>query len=138
MSDLPLEHIRDEDALLRRVPDQPSMISRQAGTVRPTSGAFQPARVDGGLSVDIRRLLADPRAPELVLGNRPEDGLVELLARVPRGAGLDVEHAPLATNAAHANVLGWDRFSRTARKRIQRELALATAWVRQPPARDLL
>ncbi len=131
--DVAPEAIADGDCLLRRVPDQPErMWTRSRGVLRPTSAAMKPSEADGGLSVDVRRLLADPASPASVLGDRPDDGLVEWSAAVPRDAGLEVEHAPLPGRYSHADVLGLDRFHKAEQKRIRRELAKDAVWVQQP------
>lgn len=129
----PVELIDDSDWLLRRVPDQHGkMWTRKGGVLRPSSAALKPSQADGGLSVDVRRLLAQPTLPDSVLGERPDDGLVEFRAAHPRGAGLTVEHAPLENRYSHANVSGFDRFERAEEKRIRRELAKQVAWVQEP------
>ncbi len=134
MSGYDVEEVEDGDALLRRVPNRPSMFTRKGGTLRPSSGAFQPTRADDGVSVDVRRLLPDPSDPECALRGRLDDGLVELLARVPREHALDVHHTPQEENPAHADIIGWRKFPREVQKRKQRELALSCVWVRQPAA----
>jgi hypothetical protein len=124
--------IGDGEALLRRIANKPNMLKRDGDVVRPTSAAFKPAGSDGGVSVDVRSLLPDPGVPTSVLALFPGQGLVELSARGVRERALDVVHAPLSDNDAHANIIGWDRMSKPDQKRAQRELALAAAWVRQP------
>jgi len=111
-----IEEVEDGDALLRRVPNQPSMFTRKGGTLRPSSGAFQPTRADDGVSLD--------------------DGLVELLARVPREHALDVHHTPQEENPAHADIIGWRKFPREVQKRKQRELARSCVWIREPAAQS--
>jgi len=128
---LPTVEIVADDALLRRV--VPGLVTRQ-GTVRPTSVVFKPHPDDGAVSVDVRRLLPVPGDPLSVLAGFPEYGLVELLASTVRGAGLQVFHAPLADNPAHANIVGLADMSRAESKRLQRELAKKAAWVREPGA----
>jgi hypothetical protein len=124
--------IGDGECLLRRIASQPNMIKRDGGVARPTSAAFKPSAVDGGLSVDVRSLLPDPGVPTSVLDAFPAAGLVELSVRAVRDAELDVEHAPLPENGAHANIVGWDSMSKPDQKRVQKRLALTAAWVRQP------
>lgn len=130
MSD-PIVDIEDEDALLRRVANHPDMVKRGEG--RPTSAAFKPSERDGGLSVDVRRLLPDATDPTSVLDQYPEHGLVELRAAAPRELGLDVIHDPLPENYAHANIVPEAQMDRAAQRRAYRELARrCTAWVRLP------
>lgn len=127
------EAIGDGDWLLRRVPDQPErMWTRKAGVLRPSSAALKPSSIDGGLSVDVRRLLEDPSAPTSALEDRVDDGLVEFRAAEPRAAGLDVQHAPLPDRFSHANVVGFDGLAKVDEKRFRRELAKHAAWVQEP------
>ena len=127
------EAIADDDRLLRRIRDQPEkMWTKKGGVLRPSSAALKPHQADGGLSVDVRRLLADPRSPGSVLDDDRDDGLVEFEARRPRDAGLDVEHAPLEGRYSHANIVGFERFDRAGQKRVRRELAKQAVWVQTP------
>jgi hypothetical protein len=128
----PLVEIPADDALLRRVANVPDMVKRIGGLVRPSSVVFKPHPEDGAVSVDVRRLLPVPGNPLSVLAGFPEHGLVELLASTVRQLGLEVSHVPLPQNPAHANIEGLPDLTKAERKRSQRELALAAAWVRQP------
>lgn len=124
--------IEDDDALLRRVPDNPDLVKRKGAVVRPSSVAFKPSDTDGGISVDVRRLLDDPTDPLAVLDGLPTHGLVELRASVVRDNGHTVHHAPLDGNPAHANIILQDGLDKKEQARAQRELALASAWIREP------
>ena len=127
------ESVVPDDALLRRVPDQtPSMWKQDEEGIRPTSAAMKPSQRDAGLSVDIRRLLPDPAQPTTVLAEFPTHGLAEFRASVPIGLGLEVHHAPQDDNAAHANVVGFDGFSKSQAKRLQKRLAEAAVWIQMP------
>jgi hypothetical protein len=127
------QEIGGQDVLLRRVPDQPALwTTAEDGTIRPSSAAMKPAGEDGGLSVDVRRLLPDPRNPLSVLSELPSHGLAELRATQVRDQGLEVIHDPLPDNYAHANIVGFGEMSRSQAKRAQKELARAAAWVRMP------
>lgn len=128
----PLVEIEDEDALLRRVANRPNMVKQDGGVFRPTSAAFKGAKADGGLSVDVRRLLPDPTRPETAVDAFPEHGLVELRAGSVRELDLEVLHDPIAENYAHGNIFPTDGMSRAAQGRACRELALKCVWVRQP------
>lgn len=133
------EAIDDDDALLRRVADNPYQWKRAAdGSIRPTSPTMKPHSDDGGLSVDVRRLLDDPKQPQSVLAELPGHGLVEFRARVPRSHGLAVDHDPLPENYAHGNITGFAELPPKEAKRIQKEMAKAATWVRMPAgaARD--
>lgn len=128
-----LEEIDDEDWLLRRILDQPeAMWTRKDGVLRPTSAALKPSEADGALSVDVRRLLAEPARPTSALGEGGDDGLVEFRAAEPRRRGLEVEHAPLEGRYSHANVVGFSELEKKDHLRIRRELAKLVAWVREP------
>lgn len=117
------------DALLRRVPAQPSMINTDRGT--PSSAAFSPSSEDRGISVWIRRLLDEPTDPIAVLDNAL-DGLAELWAQVAFGVGMDVVHVPLEGNYAHGNIYAPAAWSKSQVKRACKELAGDAAWVREP------
>jgi hypothetical protein len=128
-----IHDVQPEDALLRRVADAPAMWTRaDDGTVRPTSAAMKPHDADAGLSVDIRCLLDDPGDPLVAINGFPGYGLAELEARVPFDLDLAVIHEPLDDNAAHANIVGFERLSKSQAKRVQRELAKAAAWICMP------
>ena len=127
------EAIADEDWLLRRIPDQPErMWTRKGGVLRPSSAALKPSSIDEGLSVDVRRLVADPSEPTSVLGDRGDVGLVEFQAAQPRAAGLDVVHTPLPDRYSHADVVGFELLEKAVAKRFRRELAKSVVWVKQP------
>lgn len=129
-----IEHIDDSDALLRRIPDQPGQLwtRRPDGTARPSSASMKPSSDDGGLSVDVRRLLSDPAVPTSVLEDGSGLGLAEFEAGVPRANRLDVEHSPIEGNDAHANVRGFEAMSKNEAKRAQKALAEAAAWIQMP------
>lgn len=128
------ELIADDDALLRRVKDHPGAlwILDDNGRKRPTSGAMKPATTDGGVSVDVRRLLDDPTEPLSSLEGDLDAGLVEFRASVPRLLGLAVEHMPIAANPAHANVFGFEKLSRSKSQRVRKTLAERAVWVKEP------
>jgi hypothetical protein len=129
----PLETIADDDWLLRRIPDQPErMWTRTGGALRPSSAALKPAQTDGGMSVDVRRLLPDPREPLTVLEGQNDSGLIEFRAQQPRNAGLDVVHSPLPNRYSHADVVGLDSLNKPVAKRFLRELAKQAVWVKMP------
>lgn len=127
------EEIADDDALLRRVADNPDLLSRSPnGAIRPSSVSMKPHGTDGRLSVDVRRMLASPSKPEDVLTAHPASGLVEFRALAARDLELVVAHDPLPANRAHANITGFAALSRKQAKRVQRELAKAAVWIRMP------
>jgi hypothetical protein len=135
VSNTPAE-ILDDDALLRRVANRPNMVKAAGDVVRPTSAAFKPSSEDGGISVEVRRFLADPTDPFSVLAELPEHGLVELRAAEPRTLGLTVDHDPLEHSPSHANINGLPGLEKPEARRVARQLALASVWVRQPGLGD--
>lgn len=126
--------IEDEDSLLRRVANSPDMMKRDGDVTRPSSAAFKPHDEDGAVSVDVRKLLANPAEPLSVLADLPEHGLVEIYAGKVREVGLDAVHEPLPKNPAHGNIIGLGAMGKSGQRRAQRELALAAVWVCQPGA----
>lgn len=132
-----VESIADADALLRRVPNNPQHWERAIdGSLRVSSAVFARSKEDAGVSVDVRRLLDDPGQPELALSDRVEHGLIEFTAARVRRQGLDVEHAPVPGNYAHANIIDFPE-SKKERKRVRLELAKGPyAWVRHPAGAD--
>lgn len=62
----------------------------------------------------------------------PEHGLVELRAGVHRAGDYEVVHAPITDNSAHANILPSPGLGKAQQRRAQREMALASVWIRQP------
>jgi len=129
------ETIESDDALLRRVKDDPNLWTEKGGELRVSSAAMSPHPEDQALSVDVRRLIPDPRdpltAPSVVAGE-VADGVVELFARAAERLGLAVKHEPLPENYAHADITGFDQMRRKEAKRAQRELAKTASWVREP------
>lgn len=93
---------------------------------------MKPSSEDGGLSVDVRRLLPDPAVPTSVLEDGSSLGLAEFTAVVPRDNGLDVDHNPLEGNDAHADIRGFEAMSKKEAKRAQKALAEAAAWIQMP------
>ena len=108
------------------------MVKRKGDIVRPTSVVFKAHSDDQGISVDVRRLLPDSGDPLSVLADLPNHGLVELRAGVPRVLGLTVDADALPENPAHANINGMGGLEKPEAKRLARELALASVWIRQP------
>lgn len=93
---------------------------------------MKPSTDDGALSVDIRRLLEDPSVPTSVLGGETTYGLAELVAKVPRDIGLQVEHSPLPDNEAHADIRGFYEMTKAAAKRARTTLADKAVWIQMP------
>ena len=100
MSRLPQElvSVDDSDNLYRRI--APAHVNPD-GTVN--SGAYKyGGKFASSISVDLARLTT----PEDTLRYRPTFGLGSLEARVPRGLGLTVRHAPMDDNRAHCLIEG--------------------------------
>ena len=88
------EEIKDEDELYRRI--HPTHVIN--GKI--SSAAFKQRQPD--LSVDIARLTT----PERALLNYPDYGLGSLAAGFFRNLKLEIYHAPVPCNYAHAIVYG--------------------------------
>lgn len=129
------EEIEPEDALLRRVRNDPNLWTEKEGQLRVSSAAMSPHPEDARLSVDARKLIPDPNdpltAPCRTEGNA-DDGLAEFFARVALDLGLAAHHDPQPGDAAHVNLTGFDSMPRKQAKRVQRELAKSATWVREP------
>ncbi len=129
------EPIEPDDALLRRVRNDPNLWTEKEGTLRVSSAAMSPHSGDSGLSVDARKLIPDPRDP-LTAPCLDEaeggDGLAELFARVALNFGLSADHEPLPANRAHVNITGFETMTTSRAKRVQKELAKSATWVREP------
>jgi hypothetical protein len=97
----PLETIRPEDGLLRRIPLYNPSYFKPDNSI--SSLAFKPRKVDlGGLSVDLERLTTHQRA---ILDKR-KFRLARLEARVPFSLGLNCIHSPTEDNQAHSLIQG--------------------------------
>lgn len=95
-----MEVIDDDDELYRRL--IPTSVGRHGGV---TCGAYYRAGMqpDPEVSVNIARL----SSPEATLvGGAPGSGVGVITARVVRTIGLEVRHAPVEGNYAHAVILG--------------------------------
>lgn len=127
--------IEPDDALLRRVTNDPNLWTRKEGRLRVSSAAMSPHPEDGLLSVDARKLIPEPSdpltAPCLDQG-APEDGLAELVTRVVLDLGLSANHDAQPDNPAHVNIKGFETMSAKQAKRAQRELAKKATWIREP------
>jgi len=126
--------VRDEDALLRRVPNRPRLLADDGkGGTRPSSAALELRDGEDGCSVDVRRLLPNPATPLTSLTGCPTGwGLATFTAADARHeAQHHVARAWLEDNPAHALVLP-TAASRSARKRNFSRLARTMQWI-QPP-----
>ena len=110
--------VDDSDDLYRRI--APAHVNPD-GTVN--SGAYKyGGKFASSISVDLARLTT----PEDTLRYRPTFGLGSLEARVPRGLGLTVRHAPGNDLSAHCLIEG------QTTKAICRQLAESTTLIVAP------
>jgi hypothetical protein len=137
--------LNDSDAVIRRVPAQPSMMTkdRKTGVRRPSSGAFMPD--DDGISVYSVWALGKCRLDDAVARKKDSDSLATVPVsqvrglRVPQNsqAELDVVGDPWPTHddpadehprdAAHSLITGLGDLSRKAQRAFQQELAKVCA-----------
>lgn len=95
---MPLETVSDGDLLYRRL--APGWI-KPDGSV--ASVAFMSnGKPDNEISVDLARLTTAQNA----LSGKPQFGLGQIVARVPRTLGFEVFHDPQLDNYAHSLVTG--------------------------------
>jgi hypothetical protein len=90
--------IRDRDSLWRRIVNVPQWITSNGdGSWRVSSAAFRDGHTSE-VSVHLARLTTSEEA----LRDRPDDGLVELEAVVPRSIGLIVAFDPTENDQSHS------------------------------------
>ncbi|HTA98829.1 MAG TPA: hypothetical protein VK730_14450 [Solirubrobacteraceae bacterium] len=126
--------IADEDDLLRRVPNDPKLITRASdGTTRPSSAALTLRDGEVGCSVDILGRLPDPGAPLTVLtGHDPNWGVATCTAGDARADQLHrVVGKPELGDEAHAEVIP-TATTRKAQKRNFKALAEKMTFLRDP------
>lgn len=117
--------ISNDDLLWRRIVNQPEWISHNAdGSWRVSSAAFLD-RYTGEVSVHLARLTQQEQA----LAGRPDDGLVELVAGLPRALGLIVVYDP-QDDLSHSLIC--PRPGSAIGKGEARKLAAAARWLLKP------
>lgn len=96
---MPLEVILDTDALHRRIPPH-AFIAKQG---RVSSSLYMVNRVpDNEISMNLARLTTH----EETLRSRPDFGIGEIIAGVPREIGFEVRHDPIPENDSHSVIEG--------------------------------
>jgi hypothetical protein len=120
--------IPDDEPLWRRIlPDWLCPI--EDGGFRPSSAAFLDNR-SGEVSVHVASLTT----AELVLRDRPGEGIAEILAHVPRSLGHAIVRDPTEQDRSHALICPPVGRGRGRRKQDARLMAGQARWVVQPPA----
>lgn len=118
-ADLAIIVIQDDDLLYRRLHHTHVY---EDGSVKSIAYMFN-SKPDPEVSVDLARLTT----PEESAGRgKPGTGLGEIITRVPRTLGFNVEHRPIAGNPAHAQIEGQNT------KALCRQLAEATRVIITP------
>jgi hypothetical protein len=121
--------INDDDLLWRRIVNKPEWVSRNSdGSWRVSSAAFID-RYTGEVSVHLARLTTQ----EKVLASRPDDGIVEIFAGLPRSLGLILVYDPTDNDQSHSLICS--RIGGSIKKSDARKLADAARWLVKP--RDL-
>lgn len=127
-------NIRDEDALLRRVPNRPMLLANDGrGGKRPSSAALELRAGEAGCSVDVQGRLPDPRDPESAASGFPAEwGLASFSTEAARSHDRHrVVGDAQIDNEAHALVVPTAE-TRPAQKRNFSRLAREMRWVREP------
>jgi hypothetical protein len=115
-----VEPIVDDDWVLRRIHPSQIIDDKNAGTKRPSSGAF----TDPDLSADSELLLAKfGLDSNHCIKNHAGYSLARVSVQVARTAGMAVTHTPQEDNPAHTDVTG------KKTKATQRQLSSSAEWV---------
>jgi hypothetical protein len=125
--------IADEDDLLRRVPNNPRMISTQGdGSIRITSAALIRTG-ERGCSVSVQSRLHNPEAPVEILDERQQRwGIAACTAGTARnGVEHHVTGIPEPDNPAHAEITP-TATTRKAQKRSLKALAGRMRLIHEP------
>lgn len=118
--------ISDDDLLWRRIVNQPAWVSHNPdGSWRISSAAFID-RHTGEVSVHLARLTTQEKA----LVNRPDDGLAEINAGLPRSIDLVVAYDPTDDDPSHSLICPVKGGSIS--KSRARRLADAAQWLIKP------
>lgn len=120
------EKICDNDSLWRRIVNMPQWVSRnEDGSCRLSSVAFIDRRTQE-VSVHLARLTT----LEKTLADRPDDGLVEIYARVPRSLGLIVASDPTDNDPSHSLICA-PSGGKTSKSQA-RQMAAEATWLLKP------
>ncbi|MGH9839319.1 MAG: hypothetical protein ACREEM_11105 [Blastocatellia bacterium] len=118
--------ISNDDLLLRRIVNKPEWLSRnEDGSWRVSSAAFVD-RYTGEVSIHLARLTT----PENALAGRPDEGLVDLFAILPRSIGLIVVYDPKDDDPSHSLICAPSGSGVSKSK--ARKLADAARWLVKP------
>jgi hypothetical protein len=126
--------VADSDTLLRRIPNWPKMVSREAdGRMRPSSAALELRDNERGCSVDVlERTVAPERPLDLMRDYDLAWGLAWCSAQSARKEDQHrVVGEPLEDIAAHALIVPTTE-SRSKQKRNFRSLAQRMVFIRDP------
>ena len=122
------ESIQDNDLLWRRIVNIADWVKRASnGSYRVSSAAFIDG-IDGEVSVCLAALTFQ----EGVLLNRPDDGLVEIEAGIPRSLGHAIVRDPTPEDPSHALICPSPNKNPSTRKRDARAMAVAAKWLVKP------
>lgn len=118
--------ISNDDLLWRRIVNQPDWVKRNPdGSWRVSSAAFID-RYTGEVSVHLARLTTQEKA----LANRPDEGLAEISAGLPRSVDLIVVYDPTIDDSSHSLICPTK--GGTISKSRARTLAEAARWLIKP------
>jgi hypothetical protein len=118
--------INDDDLLWRRIVNKPEWISQNSdGSWRVSSAAFID-RYTGEISVHLARLTTQ----EKVLASRPDDGMVEIVAGLPRSLNLIVVYDPTEDDQSHSLIC--PPVGGNIKKNAARKLADDARWLVKP------
>jgi hypothetical protein len=117
--------INDEDMLWRRIVNDPTRVTYSDDGWRVSSVAFID-RYTGRVSVHLAKLTSQQAA----LNDRPNEGLVEIAAGLPRRLGLIVDYDPTDEDESHCVIHppGGGAISKSK----ARTLAQAAQWLVKP------
>ena len=120
--------VLDDDGLIRRISPEHMVNDKNTGEFRPSTAAFSESSIpNGGMSVDLERLMADDGLDRLAMLPSRDFGAVRLIAGDMRQLGHKVGRDPLPSNPYHGEV--WNIGSgRAARKRIMEKMV----WLKRP------
>lgn len=125
-TDNPTITISNDDLLWRRIVNQPEWVNRNSdGSWRVSSAAFID-RHTGQVSAHLARLTTQEKA----LAGRPDEGMIELIAGLPRSLGLIVAYDPKDEDPSHSLI--YPPAGGAVSKSKARKLADAARWLVKP------
>jgi hypothetical protein len=120
--------IADDDLLWRRIVNTPVFFKREGESYRLSSAAFLDDHT-GEVSVHLEKII---KAQEKALAGRPDDGLVEIAAQVPRSQGHLVVADPTENDASHAVICPPRELSKKGRRKAAKVMANRARWLVLP------